>query len=357
MAGKLPDSPTGTLFGINLAQFYEASFQRKVLFFCGIGLVIAAFTPFSFSPFVGPWDLDTFRMLIWPLMAGGAYLLVAAAPPHIRQKVPPIVLQWLPFGVAYASLVVVGWMGPMGAAGMPGALAIVSYAFPILVFGMLLRASKPEDPWGRWIVGVMGAAHIWPFIYILSHLSFSGLMPILMSVSSLAALGAASLCTLYIPPLSMNPNLKFVDAFAPLITLILLLYPVAMAAMLMLGLVFEGAVITGILMGARSLLYIVAFFGVLMLTAPPAYEAIKQAILKNGGGGGGWQNPQAHAQHQAQQYGQQQAQQQWGQQQGQQQGQAQQQWGQQPGQDGQGGWNQGGGQGGQGGQGGGWNQQ
>jgi hypothetical protein len=155
----------------------------------------------------------------------------------------------------------------------------------------------------------------------------------------------------------MNPNLKFVDAFAPLITLILLLYPVAMAAMLMLGLVFEGAVITGILMGARSLLYIVAFFGVLMLTAPPAYEAIKQAILKNGGGGGGWQNPQAHAQHQAQQYGQQQAQQQWGQQQGQQQGQAQQQWGQQPGQDGQGGWNQGGGQGGQGGQGGGWNQQ
>jgi len=35
--------------------------------------------------------------LIWPIISGGAYLLVAAAPADMRAKVPPMVLHWIPF--------------------------------------------------------------------------------------------------------------------------------------------------------------------------------------------------------------------------------------------------------------------
>jgi len=371
LAGKLPQSKPGTLFGVDLAILSDASFQRKVLLFCGIGLVIAAFTPLSLSPFVGSWAANqTFRLLIWPLVAGGAYLLVAAAPPHIREKVPPIVLQWLPFGVSFASLAIVGWAGPV-----TGAMSLVSYAFPILVFGLLLRLTQPNDPYGRWIIGAAAAAHVWPAIWFLTNVAFHfsgvGILGIVGNMLYLVALVVAAACVLFIPPLAMKPQFKAIDAFAPLFTAMLILFPVALAVLFTLQMVLNGVVLSGILMGARMLLYVISFFGVLILTAPPAYEVVKQMIAGGGPSAVNWNDP-AHAAHQhaqqqawnqqqqAQQQGwdqsQQQQQQAWNQQQGQQQG-----WGQQPqGQQGQQGWNQGGGQGGGwnqgGGQGGGWNQ-
>ena len=48
--------------------------------------------------------MPKFEFMIWPIIGGGAYLLLTAAPPHIKQQVPPVVLQWIPFGVAYAGI-------------------------------------------------------------------------------------------------------------------------------------------------------------------------------------------------------------------------------------------------------------
>jgi hypothetical protein len=99
MARKLPQSAPGTIFGFPVSKLRDPSLQRKVLFLAGVALIASIVVPimtnpklvFSFSEHVPKWDF-----LIWPIIAGGAYLLVAAAPPDIRKQVPPAVLQWIP---------------------------------------------------------------------------------------------------------------------------------------------------------------------------------------------------------------------------------------------------------------------
>jgi hypothetical protein len=67
--------------------------------------------------------------------------------------------------------------------------------------------------------------------------------------------------------------LQSVDAFGPAIAALLLLWlPTIVILRVLIAILTEKAGISGLLFGAHSLLRIVAFFGVLMMAAPSAYE-------------------------------------------------------------------------------------
>src|SRR6185436_12465761 len=120
---------------------------------------------FPFSSGIPKWD-----GLIWPIIAGGAYLLVAAAPPDLRQKVPPVVLQWIPFAVSFAGIFMMGGAG--AGAGMGGdTLHVLGYA--TLVFGLLARISQPQDQVARIIIAVGAGMMVPGWIHMFDMLRFS----------------------------------------------------------------------------------------------------------------------------------------------------------------------------------------
>ncbi len=138
IARGVPQSAPGTIFGFPVSALRDASLQRKVLFLAGIALVASIVLPIRLSPFRMPLQDFGWDSVIWPLVAGGLYLLVAAAPPHIREKVPPAVLQWIPFAVSYYGIFAAGGSGP------GGGLYMMGYA--VLVFGLLARIAHAAGP-------------------------------------------------------------------------------------------------------------------------------------------------------------------------------------------------------------------
>ncbi len=304
MARKLPQSAPGTIFGFPVSQLRDPNVQRKILFLAGVALLASIVVPlmtspkliFPFSSGIPKWDF-----LIWPIISGGAYLLVAAAPPDIRAKVPPAVLQWIPFGVSFAGIFMVGGGGggAGGFAAMNDTLHTLGYA--TLVFGLLARIAQPTDQIARIIIAV-GAGMLLPgFFHQLDYLRFSG-VPALLIISVLlnfivTLLGIA--CVLFVvPPQKLPPALQAVDAFGPLIAAILILWlPTQVLLFGLAGIVHLSMGIGAILLMAHMLIRIVAYFGVLMMASPAAYEEAKALFMKKPGGtppppsGGGYPPP------------------------------------------------------------------
>jgi hypothetical protein len=249
---------------------------------------------FPFSTGIPKWDF-----LIWPIISGGAYLLVAAAPPDIRAKVPPVVLQWIPFGVSFAGIFMMGSGGGGGGlAGVHDTLHQLGYA--TLVFGLLARISQPNDQVARIIIAV-GAGMLVPgWIHMLDYaFKFSGVPALLIIYVLLdfiiTLLGVA--CILFVvPPQKLPPALQSVDAFGPLIAAILILWlPAQIVLFGLAGIVHLSMGIGAILLMAHMLIRIVAYFGVLMMASPAAYEEAKAMFGKKTGGsppGGGGYPPQ-----------------------------------------------------------------
>ncbi|MEO8845630.1 MAG: hypothetical protein ABI591_04340 [Kofleriaceae bacterium] len=278
IARGIPQSAPGTIFGFPVSRLRDASLQRKVLFFAGIALLASIIVPlatspstvFPFSSGVPKWDF-----LIWPIIAGGAYLLVAAAPPNIRQQVPPAVLHWIPFGVAFVGLFVL--------AGMPGGgrdtLGILGYA--VLVFGLLARIAQPQDQIARIIIAV-GAGMLVPgwidMFSVVFHFN-GGVLHILQNLIGFIVITLGVLCILFVvPPQKLPPALQSLDAFGPLIAAALILWLPAQVLLLILdGLMNHGG-IGAILIAAHILVRILAFFGVLMMASPAAYEEMTALI-------------------------------------------------------------------------------
>jgi hypothetical protein len=245
-----------------------------------------------------------FNTLIWPLFAAASYLLVAAAPPHIQQKFPPVVLKWLPFAVSFLSLGLVGW----GMAGMAygtslgGAFGLLGWSYPVLVFGLLVKLSNPTDPFARYLVGAGAVTCIWPLIWWLSHGAFqftgAGIIGIIHNLAFLAVLAVAAGCVAFVIPTEKVPQLRGVDALVPHATAILLLWIPVQVVLLMLAMLIHMSTGFGaIILGARILVSTGAYFGILMLTAPDAYEEAKRMITRSASGqppsqGGGYPPPQ-----------------------------------------------------------------
>ena len=308
-ANRLPQSAPGTLFGVPLSKLRDVGVQRMALTFLGIALLASIVVPASLSPFMMAFKNNAFRGLVWPLIAGGAYLLVAIAPPNIRSQVPPAVLQWLPFSISCAGVLIAG-LGLTFAGHnilefiyLPDGGTFNSL-YPIgmiaLVFGLLSRLQNPQDQTARIIIAVGAGCLVIPF---LGMFKFDG--PALIKVHNilfLLVMVVAIACILFVvPPQKLPPALQTVDAFAPHVTALLLLWLPTQIILLGLAMIvhkgFAGMnATTALLLMARSLLSLVAYFGVLMLTAPAAYDSFMD-MLKNknqpppggyppGGGGG-----------------------------------------------------------------------
>jgi hypothetical protein len=295
LARKLPGSAPGTIFGFPVARLRDPSLQKKILFLAGVALIASVVVPFHLSPTIFAWSefVPKFEFMIFPILAGGAYLLLTAAPADMRAKVPPAVLHWIPFGVSYAGVFIshMGFgflmMGGSGGAGGAGGLYIMGYS--TLVFGLLARIAQPQDQTARIIIAVGAACLIPSFIDGFGLFSFSH-FPALIIVHNLlwfAVIALGVFCIVFVvPPAKLPPALQPVDALGPLFAAVLIGWLPFQQVLLALAAMIHGHEFVGaLLMLAHGLLPIVAFFGVLMMAAPAAYEEAMRMFGKKTAGG------------------------------------------------------------------------
>ncbi len=299
--------------------------QKTLMMIAGIALLAAVFVPFSLDPTKFAWDMRdmgdgekmTFSMVVWPIIGGAVYLLMTVAPPDLRKNIPPVVLQWLPFGVAllgiaitkaggfttfFASLVTLEAKGRSVTSredamdlrntikDMWDMLWLYSMGYAVLCFGLLARLSQPKDQIARILIGVgVGMTLIMFFNSFSVFFSFKagalyGIHNLLFFLVSLLTI----CCIAFVIPADKVPQLAAVDALAPAMTAVLLLWlPFQSVLFLLANLVHgEEKFLNNILLFAHLLLPVVAFFGVLMVTAPAAYDELKAALGKKSGGGG-----------------------------------------------------------------------
>ena len=287
LAHRLPQSAPGTLFGFPISKLRDPSLQKKILFIAGVALLASVVLPlqtspkmaFPFSEGVPKWDF-----MIWPIIAGGCYLLVAAAPANIRQNVPPVVLQWIPFAVSFLGL----FMIFNGA----GNLTFYILGYATLVFGLLARIAQPQDQIARIVIAI-GAGmmipwwiHMFDYTFEFSHVGAFKIIHNLLDFI-ITTLGVG--CIVFVvPPQKLPPALQAVDAFGPLICALLIVWlPASVALDLLNGLLNHGGM-ESLLKAVRELIYLLAYFGVLMMASPAAYEEAKAMISKRPGGPGGY---------------------------------------------------------------------
>jgi hypothetical protein len=313
LAHKLPQSAPGTIFGIPVARLRDPGLQKKILFLAGVALVASVVVPTSISPLVFPWSGGGFSGFLWPIISGLAYLLLTAAPQDLRNKVPPVVLQWIPFGVAYAGIFITFMgLGPimdatrvaLSAGGGVGGLAAVIpmllglswlyiIGYSLLVFGLLSRIAQPQDQIARIVIAVGGACLIPGVLESLRVFSVLGHLPIIAIIGALLSVLVQLLgvfCIVFVvPPNKLPPALQAVDAFGPLIAAVLIAWlPVQQVLIALSGIVHGHVLIGSLLTLGHGLLPILAYFGVLMMASPAAYEEAKAMFAGRGQGGGGY---------------------------------------------------------------------
>jgi hypothetical protein len=292
MANRLPQSAPGTIFGFPVARLRDPNTQRKILFLAGVALLVSIIVPIMTSPkVIFPFSshVPKWYFLIWPIISGGAYLLVAAAPPDIRAKVPPAVLQWIPFGVSFAGIL----MAPGGEAGFFGGQdTLHQLGYAVLVFGLLARISQPQDQVARIIIAVgagmvfIGWLKLFDSTFKFDHVPA---LAIVYQLLNFVVTTLAVLCIVFVvPPQKLPPGLQAVDAFGPLITAVLIVWlPLQFVLLGLVLIVHMHMGVGAILIMAHFLIRVVAFFGVLMMASPAAYEEAKALINKGNRPGGG----------------------------------------------------------------------
>jgi hypothetical protein len=306
MARKLPSSAPGTIFGFQISKLRDASLQRKILFLAGIALVASIVVPTSISPLAFPFSTGNpfWAMVLFPIIAGAAYLLVAAAPPNLRQQIPPVVIQWIPFGVSFWGLMTVSLAAGAGGASVAAAAAalehatsaadverivasvqpmgfggsgLYTFAYVLLLFGLLSRIAKPSDQTARTIIVIGAGLLVLPFLSMIGPtFGFGGgIISIITSLLSFLVTILGIFCILFIaPPQKLPPALQAIDAFGPMICAILLLWPPLAAVLGLIGGLISGNIVGSLLGFARVILYLVAFLGVFLMAAPSVYESL-----------------------------------------------------------------------------------
>ena len=307
LARGLPQSQPGTIFGIPIARLRDADLQKKFLFLAGIALIASVIVPFTTGPMRFAWSegAPKFEVLIWPIIAGGIYLLLTAAPPHVRANIPPIVLHWAPFAVALLGVLIskmgmsmIGLMLTRGrgeySLGFVGVMYVLGYV--TIIFGLLARIAQPQDQIAR-IVTAVGAGMLVPFFFNMFDFAFKfDRMPFMFVIHNLLWLLVVLLgvcCAVFVvKPEKLPPALQAVDALAPLVVAVLILWLPLQQVIFGLGMMMEKfGFMSSLLMMAHGVLPILAYFSILMMASPAAYEEAKAMFLKNNNGGGG-QPPQ-----------------------------------------------------------------
>jgi hypothetical protein len=179
----------------------------------------------------------------------------------------------------------------MGGVG-PNILYILGYS--MLVFGLLARISQPQDQIARVVIaiGALALATTWIDGFHLFRFSGVAILFLVHNLLWFLILTLGVLCVVFVvPPAKLPPALQTVDAFGPLITAALILWLPAQQALLALaGIVHGNDLIGSMLKLGHGLLPILAYFGVLMMASPAAYEEAKALFGKKNppGGGGGY---------------------------------------------------------------------
>jgi hypothetical protein len=285
------EGPLRNQVGQQLAKLREPAVQRNVLLLVAVGLLAAILLPLRTSPelvFAFSAGEPKWASLMWPVIAGGAYLFVAAAPAEAREKVPSVVLQWLPFAVSFLGVFMMSRGGGGGgdSGGFAGdSLYILGYA--TLVFGLLSRVAHPHDQITRIIVAIGAGMLIPGWIDMLGALRFAGMPALLIIVSILhfAVTSLAIACLLILVPAEkLPPALQAIETFAPLVATILILWlPTMVVSFAIIMLVHYDAGGNAVVWLFHALINIVAFFGVLFMTSPGAYEGAKAMLAGDSG--------------------------------------------------------------------------
>ena len=272
-ASGIPQSEPGTLFGIPFSTLRDQAFLNKLLGISAILLVATRFLPISFSPFLFIWSGNSFNMLILPIIIAAVYAAVALAPADIQQKIPPVVLQWGPFVAAYIGT------GLTGAAG-GGAMG---YTYPLLVFGLIVRLQDPDDLIARLFIAIGALTALGLSLGRIGYYFHFGGMPILAilgNIITLLVLLCAAASIVYAID-KWVPAVKPFEAFAPLVTFILIIFPAVAVVLAGLGMLTV-APVQSILLIIHGLVIVIAIYGVLIMTAPAAFEVLKGYLKKAG---------------------------------------------------------------------------
>jgi hypothetical protein len=290
-AGGLPQSAPGTLFGVPLSYLHDQAFLNKVLSISAIGLIVTRFLPFTIGGDMGThfvWSGGaTFSLMIWPIIAAVVYGAVSLAPADIQAKIPPVALKWGPFIIAYLSCGIAGGGWPGGVAGMMMmGSAGLAWAFPLLVFGMIVRLQDKDDMVARVFVGLGALAAIGlslSTIGDLFHFGGIGIIGVLFKILNLLVLLGCAACILFAIPAKWLPFVNQVEPFAPIATAVLIVWPAAGSVLLGLAMGTSGfGILSTITITAHLLIMVLAFFYVLLLTAPAAFGELTKFLQKQG---------------------------------------------------------------------------
>ncbi|MGE0549298.1 MAG: hypothetical protein AB7O24_16150 [Kofleriaceae bacterium] len=297
LARKMPASAPGTVFGFSVTRLRDPALQKKVLLLAGIALVAYVVLPFATKPSTTfAWNAgDTFRHVVWPIIAAAGYLFLTVAPPAMRQKMPPAVQHWLPFGIAILGVLLMGSGQGLFALVSRGVGGTYWFAYALLCFGLLSRIAQPQDQVARIIIGIGGILMLiawinsFDFVFQFKYVGAVGIIHNLLWFVVML-IGVASIAFVA-PPQKMPPALQAFDALAPLVTAVLFAWLPVQALLAWFQLMDPLGFVSATLTMLHMLTLIVAFFGVLMLTSPAAYEEAKRVFAGGGGGGGGAGTP------------------------------------------------------------------
>jgi hypothetical protein len=290
-----------------LAPLRHPASLRRALTAAGGLLLGTVLLPLHTGPTVWVWDVQAkFRILVWPVLAALAYLLVAVGPPRLRALIPPALLGPLPFAVAFLSIGItgLGMAGLMvlmaGALGwspdLPGSVLLMTWGYPLLVLGLVARLLDPEDPTTRWIIG-LGAVLVMPhavsFLFD-GALTFAGkqFLHVLHDLLAAVVYLLASACLAFVPGPQQVPQLRSVGAFAPLIVTVLVAWLPLEIAIVMFG-TAGTSLGGGMWIGLRLLASTLAHFGVLLLTAPSVHEELRRLLAVRSTLPSAWGTPHA----------------------------------------------------------------
>ncbi len=278
LAAHAPQSQAGTLFGIPLSTLRDQVLERKVILISGILIAIGIVLPMRTNPAVFGWSehVPKLDFLVWPIIAAVCYLAVALSPKQIKDNIPPVILKWVPFTV---SLLSIGIIGVVYAPGVSHAnQLLLQWGYPVMCFGLLGRLARPQDHTAR-IVAAVGAGLTVPFtIGFLFDVAFKfkaagGAFFVIHNLLFLVVLLVGMLSILFIFTKQV-PALKPIESFAPLATAVLLAWVPLQAVILTLAYMIHGSAMAGLLVGLHAIINALGYFGVLMLSAPEAYDEL-----------------------------------------------------------------------------------
>ncbi|MBK9072717.1 MAG: hypothetical protein IPL79_17205 [Myxococcales bacterium] len=274
-ARKLPSSQRGTLFGHSLDLFANLEMRNLLLMIFGVMLCSCLVLPMSTlgeNVWAFSKGVPKFSMLVFPVLAGAFYIAVA------RNLVSHALV-----GAALSVVAIVGVFS-MGGESSGNPLGSNTYYFGLaaLLFGLMARLQFPEAMAPRaiialgaifWLVFMIDAVE---FIFTFEHMpAFLVIHNLLFFAVLLAGIASGALA---VPADKLPPALRSLEAFAPLLTAIVIAWVVIQPILFMLGLMGATTFSHGLVIGLRLIVVAVGYFGVWTLAAPGTFKIVTELL-------------------------------------------------------------------------------